>query len=110
LIYHKGPPPFKGAQARHKAGVCHNRSCVNPKHLSWGTAAQNAADKAVDGTSRNSGRKLTEEQALAIFFDKGSAKDVAERHSVSANYVYRLRRKGAWKEEIERAIEARIGK
>ena len=31
-------------------GVCHNTSCFNPKHLSWKTKAENAADKERDGT------------------------------------------------------------
>ena len=31
-------------------GPCHNRLCCNPLHLSWKTAAENAADKKRDGT------------------------------------------------------------
>lgn len=42
------PPPFDGAICRH--GPCHNRLCVNPRHLSWGTHWDNHQDRKRDGT------------------------------------------------------------
>lgn len=41
-----GTPPFKGAMALHSCGNGH-LSCVNPKHLRWGTAKDNARDAAL---------------------------------------------------------------
>lgn len=32
--------------------ICHNRGCVNPRHLRWGTRQDNIADRILDGTNR----------------------------------------------------------
>jgi hypothetical protein len=51
-------------------GECHNRSCINPRHLGWQTAKQNAADKHRDGTSQEGANhpltRLTEDDVIVI--------------------------------------------
>lgn len=54
-------------QARH---TCNNPICVNPRHLRWGSWAQNQADRVVAGTdnrgSRNGQAKLSESDVREI--------------------------------------------
>lgn len=56
--------PPEGLHAAH--GPCHNPRCVNPHHVSFKTAAENAQDRLRDGTSNHGERhplsKLTDKQ------------------------------------------------
>lgn len=48
-ILAKGVPPDAGYQAAHSCGKSH-LGCINPKHLSWKTPAENTADMWGHGT------------------------------------------------------------
>lgn len=72
LAHGPKPTPEHGL-VRHS---CHNPRCVNPRHVSWGTASQNMLDKRANGTaSLNGGQgrrgKLTPEQVAEIKSLKG---------------------------------------
>lgn len=60
------PPPGK-TYALHK---CRTKTCCNPRHLYWGDAKQNAADRKRDGTETwgesHGSCKLTESDVLEI--------------------------------------------
>lgn len=51
------------------------RLCVNPDHLSFGSAIENAADKKMHGTT---GKKLTMKQAneIRLLYKSGNYKQV----------------------------------
>ena len=65
-----GSPPTPAHEAAHAPGICHNPSCINPRHLRWATTRENYLDRTLDGTDNSGERahlvKLTEEQVAQI--------------------------------------------
>lgn len=64
-----GPPPTSKHEAAHSCGNGH-LGCVNPKHLSWKTNAENVADRVAHGTvamgEKNGQSILSEDDVHAI--------------------------------------------
>lgn len=94
-----GAPPTTEHQAAH---VCGNRACVNPSHLEWKTASENALDKLTHGTHNRGERqwmsKLTEDQAREIIALKGikTQRELAERFGVVQSTVSHIQRRKVW--------------
>lgn len=87
-----GPQPSPGHEVAHLCGNGH-RSCVNPRHLSWATHAENEAHKILHGTQsrgENHGLSvLTEADVAAIRSLRGRAthKEIAAKFGVSKTAV-----------------------
>lgn len=63
-----GPRP-DGMEAAHAPVICHNRTCMNYRHLRWATRAENVLDMLSDGTATRGERstsKLTAETVREI--------------------------------------------
>jgi len=86
-----GEPPSPDLEACHS---CHNRACINPNHLRWGTRKENHIDKALNGTTY--GQKLTASQAKEIFESREPSAAVARRFGVSPNLVCNIKKGRAW--------------
>lgn len=73
----------EGLCVRH---LCGNSLCVEPTHLTIGTAEDNARDKAIHGTS---GRSLDDAKAREIWLSKqsGTQKERAEKFNVPLRMV-----------------------
>lgn len=82
------------------AHECGNRGCVNRSHLFWKTVAENSADRIRHDTHMRGERhklaKLTKAQAIAIFKDKRSQRNIAKAYEVSDSLVYMIKARRSW--------------
>ena len=76
------------------AHACHNRRCVNPKHLSWKTRRENALDRRRDGTAS---KKLTLADVNSIRSSTLSARDLADMYGTVTQTIYDIRNGRSWK-------------
>lgn len=95
-----GDEPFSRAHAAHSCGNG-SGGCVNPQHLRWATAAQNAADKMIHGTTlsgeRNHMAKLTAEQVVSILQDARPTRAIAEAYGISQSNINLIKCSDSWK-------------
>lgn len=102
LIIHCGPPPTPELHAAHQPAVCHNRACVNPRHLRWASPAENMADKTIDGTTffprgeRQGAAKLRSRDVLAIRQSDKTQNELAAIYGVSKQQISRIIRRERW--------------
>lgn len=92
-----GPPSSEGMYARH---MCHTPSCINPKHLAWGTPTENSADRhdndTVNHGSRNGAAVLSDGDVLAIRADTRLQREIAAAYGVSQQQISRIKRGHNW--------------
>lgn len=94
-----GEPPTPLHEAAHSCGNGH-MGCVNKRHLSWKTPAENEADKLTHGTSTRGERhpfaKLTEEEVRLIYRDPRIHEVIAAEYGVSAPTVSNIKCRRSW--------------
>ena len=86
------------------AHSCHNRACVNPRHLSWKTKSENMLDKRENGTDRMlQGRRgffLTPDAVAEIRQKLGfeTVTSLAVRFGVSRSTINQIAAGKIWRE------------
>lgn len=97
---HNGPPP-DGMVARHLCGNG-DRGCVSPRHLVWGTVAENSWDMIAHGTvgrgTKNGNAKIDDDDVREIRRLRGKARqvDLAARFGISQAVVSKIQLGEAW--------------
>lgn len=92
----KGEPPTPDHEAAHSCGNGH-LGCVNPKHLSWKTRAQNGLDRRQHGTaattrSGNITRRTPEQEAeIRKAIGTATVTELAKRFKTSRRTIERIR-------------------
>lgn len=92
-----------GKDAAHTPLICHNRACVNPRHLRWATKAEQSADMLIDGTRErqrgegNPAAKLTEADVRSIRGDSRTAREIAAQYGIASGYVGMIKSRLRWK-------------
>lgn len=95
-------PAPEGMQACHVPGLGCGRHCMNYRHLYWGTAAQNAADRDIDGTARGEGvgnARLTEADVRSIRYLAATGlthRQIADRFDVTRSNVSLIIKRHTW--------------
>ena len=100
LEHRVGPPP-----PRHEAahGPCHNRRCMNYRHLRWATRVENAADQVRDGTDMRGTKhplaKLTDDKVREIRWKRQSGwsyGELAAHFDLNVGYLHRVVNRQIW--------------
>lgn len=93
------PKPTPKSLTRHLCGNGH-LGCLHPRHLKWGTAVENMADKLEHGTSNRGEQhplaKLTAEDVRAIRASDEPRKVLALRYGISSSALSDILRRKNW--------------
>jgi hypothetical protein len=90
-----GPAPHPSMYACHSCPGGDQRGCVNPRHLYWGTHAENMRDKAERG-SRHSGEGHPSARLTWAIVDEIREKHVAGRSTRSLAIEYGIPVSSSW--------------
>lgn len=97
-----GEPPTPHHQARHSCAQG-KQGCINPRHLAWGTAQDNADDVLAHGHrpmgESSHSAKLTESQVREIRAIATGSGDTAlgRRYGVKPSTIYMIRKRKNWR-------------
>lgn len=76
-------------------GPCNNPSCINPKHLRWGTLAENTFDAILAGNRKGLGPEKVRE--IRLLLPVKSDKELADSFNVSRSTIADIRVNKTWK-------------
>lgn len=94
-----GPSPFEGAVVRH---TCGNGmlGCFNPKHVIWGTVAENNTDRVIQEKQTHGEEshfaKITAELAVQIYNDPRTPTEIGKALDINRHTVYKIKNGKTW--------------
>lgn len=97
----KGAPHSDKHFACHEPVVCHNKACINPRHLRWATASENTQDQIKDGTlprgEKHYAAHLTETDVRKIRNDHRPYKDLALSYGTTHHNICNIKLYKSWR-------------
>lgn len=101
LIERTGARPDGMCAAHKPQPVCHNRLCINPRHLYWATYKENTADMLEDHTAprgeRHGNASLTASDVRDIRSSALSQSSLAVVHQVNRSCINKIINRKAWR-------------
>lgn len=95
------PRPTKNHEALHCPIKCSSPSCVNPKHLRWGTSKDNSRDMIISGTKLMGesvgNSKFKESDIIKIRNDRRPNAVIAKEYNCNRRSITAIKRKEIWK-------------
>ena len=100
LFLHTGVIP-EGMVAAHAPIICHNKACINVRHLRWATLKENTSDRVLDGTQLfgeiATNAKLREKDVIAIRQDDRPSSVIAKEYGMGYGAIRRIKAGSVWK-------------
>lgn len=100
LILSEGLPPEGKPYALHAPDVCHNKACINKRHLRWGSPTDNLNDRYIDGTDRRGIKhpmaRLNEKQVIEIYQSQKCQHDLARIYGVGERAISKIKTGTRW--------------
>ena len=89
-----------GLDAAHEPRICHEVSCINPRHLSWKTRSENHRDKLADETmvrgKDHPATVLSEADVRAIRADERSYTEIIRNYPVTKATITNIKQGVTW--------------
>lgn len=89
-----GPPPSDKHEAAHMPIVCHNRKCINKRHIFWATRSENQNHMILDKTmplgDNHKSTKISDAEIIIIRSSGKKSAEISREYKISQPHASRI--------------------